>query len=230
MPSVLTHLFLADKAHDKYCSFKNKQELLIGSVFPDIRKLNILKRHQTHTTKVEQQALKSASAFYTGYYHHNILDIALRQDPIVTEYLQKFINEFNITWYYAYTGLTLYIDKLILDNFKVPIVKYKKAFKNILNEEINFDKKLTKSHLQKWHTLIIEFLTILPKDINSAQVLLQQWNTSNTNKFATEILRAFKEFDKQNKQVQKYFQNFYTQVNCNLLENKTWQKCNTNKT
>src|SRR3989344_5759752 len=74
MAAPITHIVLADKVFDEYFPNLSKDKFLVGTSFPDIRYLRVIKREQTHPKNITLSDIKSVESFNGGLLFHILID------------------------------------------------------------------------------------------------------------------------------------------------------------
>lgn len=83
MPNQITHIVLAAKVFDKTFSKFNKSDFFIGTVFPDIRYLGVVKRNKTHFSNMTLDlVLKAKTSFEAGFLFHSLVDIIFNNNVV----------------------------------------------------------------------------------------------------------------------------------------------------
>lgn len=154
------HVLLAERwmeAQDWHYISNQKQAFIVGTLFPDIRYLGVLKREETHEQNLTRQDIceQKEKPFEAGRKLHVWVD----------ELREKFAEEWKIyeklpnsVYTHRATFLKLLEDEIIWNNLNiVPIIE---ALDNIEPEEEKF--KVEVNVLKQWHSLLSRYIQIPP--------------------------------------------------------------------
>ena len=152
MSTFATHIVLAQKVIHHFPNI-NKAEYFIGTIYPDIRYLNVLSRELTH---INPTIKEGDSAFIIGMKVHNIVDIARDDFVIKNGIYEIYRNIATIS-----TSSKFYDDIVLYDKISnwEEISDY---VRNISEEEKKFN--VTLEILQKWHSLTLDYIKNPPND------------------------------------------------------------------
>lgn len=75
MAAPITHIILADKIFNRYFADKDKRDFYVGTSFPDIRYMGIIKREKTHFIDLDIKTLQQLPSFEAGMKFHSLVDI-----------------------------------------------------------------------------------------------------------------------------------------------------------
>jgi len=132
---------------------------LLGTVFPDIRYLGVIKRHQTHYQNVSLSDIKNEkSAFMQGMLFHSFVD-EYRKNWIQQHRSYQRIQE--IPSRYRDTFLKLVEDQILDEHYNWN--EFKQALLSIPQEEKNF--KISDAALTQWHTGLTLYFATSPSTI-----------------------------------------------------------------
>ncbi|MBU2592486.1 MAG: hypothetical protein ABH867_00265 [Patescibacteria group bacterium] len=163
MADEITHAVFAEKAFEALFGGKNKQEFFIGSLFPDIRYLGVIKRSETHFWNVTIDGiLKEKSSFWSGVKFHSFVD-RFRQDfifndPRVRDLGAGLGKKEHLRLHVA---LKLLEDELFyprIDNWQEKV----DFLAEILPEETSFG--ISPAMVKKWHLILQENFSAPPSD------------------------------------------------------------------
>lgn len=157
----ITHAVLADKwmaAHETY-SDDQKRDFIIGTLFPDIRYLGVIKRNQTHEKGVTvSRLLEKQSEFTKGKRLHALVDIA--REKLV------------VRW------------KIYHKIKQVPDQSHKALFLKLLEDEILFSKPAYKEDWSK----IQRYLTYIHPEEKAFEIELadlKRWHRKQSMAFSS---------------------------------------------
>ena len=202
MAAPITHIVLAEKVFSNHFQNLSKDKFLIGTSFPDIRYLRVIKREQTHPKDIILSDIKSADSFNGGLLFHVLVD------RVRENYMQKNdIYSLMPASKLITQTLKLLEDELFYDrlnNWSL-IGSY---FDNVLSEELEYPIKDT--DVLKWHKLLQIYLSEKPtpetrKDFfeaiyfteENAKEVEDNLAIIRSNSKVLEIIESFyKDFDK----------------------------------
>ncbi len=155
MATQVTHAALVDRVFDQYFYKYNKQEFVIGSLFPDIRYMAGVNRQITHFEDIGfQEILDEKSSFLAGILYHSFVD-KTRQQWLTGNGLYELI-PYDYHWTQA---VKFYEDSLYFGDIKnwEVIAAY---LDKILPEELNF--KIDRSVILEWHKMLVDYFNLDP--------------------------------------------------------------------
>lgn len=153
MAAPITHIILAEKVFNQHFSNLSKDKFLIGTSFPDIRYLRVIKREQTHSKNTLPE-IKLAESFEAGRQFHCLLDTA-REDWMQENDVYSLIPESKLIT----QSLKLFEDELFYEKLSNwgEIINY---FDNVTNEELKY--LIQKDDILKWHKLLQYYFSQKP--------------------------------------------------------------------
>lgn len=167
MANQITHIVLAEKMSDKLFEKFNREDFLIGTVFPDIRYLKVIGRDQTHFKNLTfQNILDEQDSFAAGMKYHSLVDETIEK-YMVQEGIYDLVPPSKIIMYvYA---LKNYDDEILYSNVLDwgRIVNY---LNFILPGEISLVKQ--EEEIKKWHSLIQTYIKEKPADMTRENFIL----------------------------------------------------------
>lgn len=149
MAAPIAHIFLAVQMLAGPLKHFNEKEFIIGTSFPDIRYLNVIKRTQTHFENVKlADILKEKNSFKAGMLFHSFVD----------EQREKFIVEhkfYDKLPHFKFTSQSLKFaeDEILKSLFDIS--KYQSYFENILEDEKTFG--IESDQIKNWHNFLQEY-------------------------------------------------------------------------
>src|SRR3989344_103009 len=154
MAAPITHIVLAEKVFSNHFQNLSKDKFLIGTSFPDIRYLRVIKREQTHPKDIILSDIKSADSFNGGLLFHVLVD------RVRENYMQKNdIYSLMPASKLITQTLKLLEDELFYDrlnNWSL-IGSY---FDKVLSEELEYPIK--EEDVLKWHKLLQHYYSERP--------------------------------------------------------------------
>lgn len=153
MAAFVTHIVLADKVIHHFPNI-SKPDYFAGTIFPDIRHLNIISHDETHLTDFKIN--KSDSSFIVGMKVHALVD-KQREDFIVRNLVYEKYPHIQ----HLQTCLKIYEDIVLYSKIQNwdQICKY---FQTISQEERNYN--IPEEKLKKWHQIFINHVKHKPND------------------------------------------------------------------
>ncbi|MDP2656381.1 MAG: hypothetical protein Q8P11_02350 [bacterium] len=155
MATPITHIALAEKVFEKHFLHFQRADFYIGSVFPDIRYLGVIERHQTHVFNVSLSDVTSASsAFRAGVLYHCLVD----------EMRERFVSGRGIYDLCPVSKFTPTAIKLFEDELYFPHVRdwqnIGSMFDTLLTEELSYD--ISREAIEKWHGMVKKYCKQVP--------------------------------------------------------------------
>lgn len=149
---ILTYLGDAVKTPDYW----------LGTLFPDIRHLGVVSRHQTHVGDVSLLSLVGKNDFQTGMRVHAWVD-ATRE---------KFLREKNIKEYLPWHpfvphALKLAEDEVLYDHFDDWNLVHR-ALNTVHDDELYYVNE--KEQVHKWHTILQDYFKEKPTDASRKEL------------------------------------------------------------
>lgn len=154
MSDEITHIVFAEYFYNKFLRNKGKKDFFIGTLFPDIRYLNVIEKSKTHYDKVSVPDIVHDDSFSAGLKFHSLLD-KVREKFIVesdtyslcpkTKFIKLSLKIFEGEFFYKY-----------IENWNI----YKDYFDDILPVELSYG--IPKSALKKWHFILQKYLKTQP--------------------------------------------------------------------
>ncbi len=149
MAAPITHIVFTEKVFDKLFKDKTRKDFFVGTLFPDIRYLNVISRDKTHYDNLSIAKLINDESFAAGVKFHSIVDQAR----------EKFVVENNT---YLLCPKSKYITqslKILEDEIFYNYVEDWEVIINYLNKilPIEKDSGIAKKYLEKWHLLLQQY-------------------------------------------------------------------------
>ncbi|OGN02713.1 MAG: hypothetical protein A2655_03315 [Candidatus Yanofskybacteria bacterium RIFCSPHIGHO2_01_FULL_43_42] len=154
MAAPITHIVLADKVFDEYFPNLSKDKFLVGTSFPDIRYLRVIKREQTHPKNITLSDIKSVESFNGGLLFHILID-RVRENYMQENDIYSLMPASKLIT----QTLKLLEDELFYDRLENwgLVSSY---FDNVLSEELEYPVK--EKDVLKWHKLLQSYLSEKP--------------------------------------------------------------------
>lgn len=165
MPSEITHIVLAEKLADKLFDKFDRATFIIGTIFPDIRYLEVIDRTKTHFRDQKlSDVLESSNSFTAGIKYHNLVDRVV--DAVMNE---QNIYKLLPSSEFITQALKIYQDELLypqISDWK-EVVSY---LDSVLAEEINFG--VQPDQISRWHSLLQNYFSNPPTTISQKVFVL----------------------------------------------------------
>jgi len=193
MAAQITHIVLAKKFYDQFLSNEDERKYFIGSVFPDIRYLKVIKRAQTHWRNFNFKKTKEKGSFYLGIMVHGLTDIVRNQFLFA-----KSVIKFSV-------ALKLFEDQVLypkITNWE----KYVGFLNSILAEELEFN--LSKDKITHWHKLLQENFSTRPSDQTRLSFLSKLGADRNYINQINKLVGKIKEQEVFSQLVEEFYDNF----------------------
>lgn len=156
MAAPVTHIIFAQKVFASHFFAKKKAEFIVGTSFPDIRYLGIIKREETHLSPGSLREINEEDSFLAGVKLHVYID-RVREEYITKRGVYEFIPETR----YAVSALKLLEDRYLynkLSNWKEISI----FFDDIYKEELSFN--LSEDSIKNWHAILQRLIGRQPDD------------------------------------------------------------------
>lgn len=177
MPSFITHIQLSKKLREAHCPDSELTGIVQGSVFPDIRRMGVVKRSETHMRKLGVSRFhKAQNDFERGFLLHNFVDILFHKDVIFLEEIPQLARENDAHWLMGYVAMTLYLDRFFVEingwNAKKNVLP---ALQEVPEDAFDLFPKINKEHLRLWQEKIADYTKNPPTSWDAAERLLTLW-------------------------------------------------------
>ena len=147
---------------------EEKKLFLLGTVFPDIRYLGVIKRDQTHFKGMTLEKVYAAkSPFTRGMLFHSYVD-EFRERCVRQSGIEKRLKE--VPRNQQGTFLKLLEDQVLHNTYKW--TEFKRFLLSIPDEEPNFGLETTS--LTQWHTALSLYFTTTPSNILQQVSMFEQ--------------------------------------------------------
>ena len=154
MPGPVTHIVFALAAlNTPDCAHFDKQQFVVGTSFPDIRYLGVIKREETHAPHVTwQDIVTERSSFLAGMKLHTLVDQA-RERFLQKSPLYNLVPDTPL----VAKQLKIVEDSMLYRQHKdwKTITSY---FNTITEEERMFG--ITDQDIKRWHTFLQKYLSL----------------------------------------------------------------------
>src|SRR3989344_7889748 len=153
MAAPITHIVLAEKVFSNQFQNLSKDKFLVGTSFPDIRYLRVIKREHTHSRNTLSEIKKSES-FEAGRQFHCLVDTA-RENYMQKNDVYSLIPASKLIT----QSLKLFEDELFYEKLSnwSQIINY---FDDVVSEELAYP--IQKEDILKWHKLLQSYLSEKP--------------------------------------------------------------------
>ncbi len=201
MPGPITHIALTDKVFNKYFKDKNKKDFFIGTSFPDIRYLKIIKREKTHFPEVKLNQLKDKNSFEAGFKFHSLVDIIV-EEFTQAEDIYSLLPRSNQPGHYPISFLEdeLFYNKM--DNWD-EIIGF---LDNVLPEELAFD--ISGQAIRKWHQILQDYFSQKPNNGIRTKLMMELGFTEEAIRETNNLLKQIGGNQKINQFIERLYNNF----------------------
>lgn len=159
MATQITHIVHAEKLRERFFPQVNRDEFLIGTVFPDIRYLGGISREQTHAFSGDWEGvLAQTSSFEAGRQLHCLIDLA-RETYLTEEGLYEILPEMPDRY-----SVPKFVEDVLLYDDVQDWPSIVAGFKKALSEEIDFGAPL--EHIQRWHANLQQYFSSPPSNVS----------------------------------------------------------------
>ena len=154
MAAPITHIVLANKVFDEQFSGFSRKKFFIGTSFPDIRYLKVIKREETHFPDVSIEDVKAEESFRAGMRFHSLVD-NLRERYMQSNGAYDLIQGSK----YKAESLKLFEDELLYDEIRdwSEVISF---MNELVDEERMFP--VDEEDLVKWHKTLREYFSSKP--------------------------------------------------------------------
>ena len=165
MAAPIAHIFCAlALINQGKIKVADEQAFIIGTSFPDIRYLGVIKREQTHENNVVwNDVINASSSFEAGRLLHSLLD-RIREEYVITHNLYDHVP----TTVYR-THILKFFEDTLLYNQTDDWPKIVSYFNTILPDEQAFG--IPDHYIRTWHQLIQQYIKQHPNAGNIAEFL-----------------------------------------------------------
>ncbi len=168
MASVVAHIIYAEKYFEKYPSSEiNKDEFILGCVFPDIRRVDkSIKRKETHLCfDPIDLDFNGLTSFQAGWKFHLYCD--MRREAILNKYDFYSLDDTTDFGHQPAKGLE---DEIVYDDYKnwEKIITY---FNNIPNIETGI--RVSQETIELWYAIIARYVEKKP-DSKAIKIFLSK--------------------------------------------------------
>lgn len=166
MAAPITHIVLAEKIFEKYFAGKNKAEFMIGTSFPDIRRMGNFDREKTHLEKICFVDLQDEDSFMAGFKLHSLVDKTLDVYREETGLFSLFSS-----MEYKDPSMKIFGDIVLYDKVQnwEEIIKY---FEKIFEGELEFG--VGKEVVERWHAKLMKYFAQKPESAECIRKLIRE--------------------------------------------------------
>jgi len=190
MAAQITHTVLARKFYDQFLLVEDEQKYFVGSVFPDIRYLKVIRRNQTHWQSFNLKKAKEKGPFYLGIMVHSLTDIVRSEFVFTNPEVKKELSKQKDQRLFS-VALKLLEDEIIYPKIS-DWGKYVNFLTKPLDEELLFG--IDKDKINLWHKLLQENFSYLPNNQTRSDFLsklgVDKDYISQTNNLIRKIKRT----------------------------------------
>ncbi len=165
MANQITHIVLSKRLSDELFGIVDQPAFLLGTVFPDIRYLNVIERENTHYKNLSlSDVLTEKNSFIAGMKYHSLVD-DVREKYMVDNDVYTLIPSSR----YITQALKTYEDELLYSKVSGwdSIVAY---LNTVAPEELQLVEQIEK--LRVWHSLMQEYFKESPTDSSRKNFIL----------------------------------------------------------
>jgi hypothetical protein len=154
MPAPLIHVALAIIAIQGPFLGVDKKSFIIGTCFPDIRYLNVIKREKTHTKNVSwDQLVQEKNHFKRGCLFHSFVD-QLFDDFMIKHNIYEKLPKSQFTT----QSFKLFADKVLYKQMEQQLPNIIGYLDDVISEELLF--KIKKKDIIKWHSFLKKYFSV----------------------------------------------------------------------
>ena len=166
MAAPIPHIVLAEKIFEKYFSEKNRADFMIGTSFPDIRRMGNFDRRKTHLESICFDELKGESAFSAGFKLHSLVDKTMDVYREETGLYSLFSS-----LEYQDSAMKVFGDVVLYDRVKNwgKIIKY---FEKVSEEELKYG--VGKEVVEQWHMKLMKYFFQKPDSVERISKLISE--------------------------------------------------------
>jgi hypothetical protein len=198
MPAPITHIVLAEKIFEKYFAGMNREEFLLGTSFPDIRRMGNFERGKTHLQKICFADLQDESSFMAGFKLHSLVDKTMDRYREETGLYSLFSS-----LEYQDPSMKVFADMVLYDKVKNwgEIIK---VFEKMADEELKFG--VGKEVVEKWHAKLMAYFAHKPEKVEYIRKLI--WEPVEVSEEIVRTIETVSDREKAVKLVEDYYDNF----------------------
>lgn len=207
MAAPITHIVLSEKVFNSNFSNLSREKFLVGTSFPDIRYLGVIKREQTHSGDVSLKKVQTEDSFRAGLLFHSLVDI-VRENYIETSGLYTIISKSR----HSIQALKLLEDEILYEKVKNwdAIIQY---FAEALTEEINYSVR--EDDVLRWHRLLQSYFSRKPDNaVRKALFKSLAFKAEDVVEIESNFLVMIN-----NTQIKKVIEKFYTDFDQLIITN-----------
>jgi hypothetical protein len=201
MSAPITHIVLADKIFDKYFAGKDRTLFMVGTSFPDIRRLGKIPREKVHYHNFSLTELKEHDAFITGLKFHSVVDLVstkFTEDSHLHDLFPKTI--------YTRDAVKLFADRILQKKF-TGWEKLAGYFNQIYSEELEYG--VDKTIIEIWHQMLAKYFA---SDIHEEKTITELFIGNGTSlSYVNGIMKVVgqvKDYNQAEKLVLNFYANF----------------------
>lgn len=154
MAAPITHVVLTAKVYDKLFKDKQRSDFFIGTLFPDIRYLNVIDRQKTHYDGLDINLIKGENSFLAGLKFHSLLDL-VREDFILANDVYSWCPKSK----YITQSLKLFEDMLLYEYINDWCL-YREYLNTVLPQEIAWG--VVRKDVERWHAILQDYFSQKP--------------------------------------------------------------------
>jgi hypothetical protein len=201
MAAPITHVVLTNKVLDKFFGDKDRKLFMLGTSFPDIRRLGKIEREKVHFNDFSLVEMKNDDPFTAGLKFHSVVD----------EVRKKYVQDNNIISLFPDSefikeAVKIFEDR-ILRNKSDRWEETAGYFDQIYQEELIFGVK--EEDVRTWHKMLTEyFLSDINKDIGITNFIMGSGNSQETVAEMVRTANEVKDYKKAEELVLNFYDNF----------------------
>jgi len=158
MPTPITHVVFAEEVRKREFPRVERRAYHVGTSFPDIRYLNVIKRDETHPTNIDFHDLKEAGPFEVGVKIHSLIDSAV---AFFIEKNQGIFDEACPNTEHIVPALDIFMDQYFYGRVS-DWNSYSEYLDQILPEEEDYG--IDEDAIKTWHELLKMYFQNKPND------------------------------------------------------------------
>ncbi len=165
MAAPITHIALADSVFDTYFEGKSRRLFTIGTLFPSIEYLRVLRRDHSHFRNVHLTELVALNAFAAGFKFHSVVD----------QIRDEFLESHSAYYTFPKTDLSVRALKFLEDEILYGYVQEWSEYCSYFGDTTEEEKKygIEGDEIRRWHKALASYCCKRPGD--EVRIDFVQW-------------------------------------------------------
>jgi hypothetical protein len=206
MAAPITHVAIADRIYHHFFTAADQAAYIVGTSFPDIRRLAKIQREKVHFTDFSLEDIAASSLFSAGLKIHSVVDIISQKFYRETELFSLFPSS-----RFVKEAAELFADQVLyakINTWKI-IAGY---FNRIYSEELTFG--VSKEAVVTWHqNLARYFMGDINQEAGLKKLILGNGNSEETVNEMINVSKQVKDKARAESLVLDFYSNFENLVN-----------------